>query len=231
MSLMAICLMFASVAVAQKGLKIGPQLTFLSSRLHVIDSLPDNFNFRFKSGFKAGLSLQYGFSERTVLSSGLFYTNKGYRLYNDTNSQGNLIKHNSGLFELPLNLHVKLRVGANSKMSFVFGGSMNYTLQANTTEKRNAGNNFIVKETIQNTLYPMLNSGLEIASENASGNVFVFGVYYHQAFSNQTLLEVKNNSSQVDPRFNLGYRGTYIGVGISYLFNVNNFKKEEQFFY
>ena len=223
--------MLSTVTFAQKGLKIGPQLNFISSRPHVIDSLPNNFNFRFKSGFKAGLSVQYGFSERTVFSTGLFYTNKGYRIYNDTNSQGDVIKHNSGLLELPMNLHFKLQVGSNAKMRFVLGGSMNYLLQSNTMEKRNAGNDFIVKETVQKAFYPMLNTGIEIANENASGNVFVFGVYYHQAFSNQALLGIKSNSSQIEPHFNLGYRGTYIGIGITYLFNLNNLKKDEQFFY
>jgi hypothetical protein len=196
--------------MAQKGLKLGPQLNFLSSRPYVIDSLPNNFNFRFKSGFRAGLTMQYGFSEGLVLASGLFYTNKGYRLYNDTNTRGNVIKHNSGLF---------------------VGGSINYNLQSTTHEIRNAGNNFIVNETHDRAVYPMLNSGVEIANENASGNVFVFGVYYHQSFTNQTLIGVRTNSSQTQDHFKLGYRGTYIGVGLSYLFNLKNFKKEEVFFY
>ena len=77
----------------------------------------------------------------------------------------------------------------------------------------------------------MLNTGVEIANENASGNVFVFGIYYHQGFANQSLLGIKTNSNQVQSHFNLGYRGTYIGVGLSYLFNLKNFKKEEVFFY
>ena len=231
LKLLGICLLLSTNLMAQKGLKLGPQLNFLSSRPYVIDSLPNNFNFRFKSGFRAGLTMQYGFSEGLVLASGLFYTNKGYRLYNDTNTRGNVIKHNSGLFELPVNLHLKLRVGASSKMRFVVGGSINYNLQSTTHEIRNAGNNFIVNETHDRAVYPMLNSGVEIANENASGNVFVFGVYYHQSFTNQTLIGVRTNSSQTQDHFKLGYRGTYIGVGLSYLFNLKNFKKEEVFFY
>lgn len=229
--LLGICLLIGANLMAQKGLKMGPQLTFLSSRPYVIDSLPSNFNFRFKSGFRAGMTMQYGFSDRFVLSSGLFYTNKGYRLYNDTNSSGNVIKHNSGLIELPVNLHFKLRFGSSSKMRFVIGGSVNYIIQNTEHEIRNAGNNFIVKETHDQAIYPMLNSGVEIASENASGNVFVFGVYYNQSFVNQTLLGVRTNSSQTQDYFKLGYRGTYIGIGLSYLFNLKNFKKEEVFFY
>jgi hypothetical protein len=77
----------------------------------------------------------------------------------------------------------------------------------------------------------MLNSGVEIANENTSGNVFVFGIYYHQGFANQSLLEVTTGVNQTQNHFNLGYRGTYIGVGLSYLFNLKNFKKEDVYFY
>lgn len=217
---------------AQKGLKFGPAASFVSSRTYVTDSLPDNYNFRFKSGFSGGMSIQYGFTDRFVLGTGALYTNKGYRVFNDSNTNGNLIKHNFSSIEIPVNAIFKLRVGATSKMRALIGGTFNYSLDQSGKVLKNSNGTFVISEKTVSKSYPMLNLGLEIASENKGGNVMVFGVYYKQAFSNQTELSVYNNSDLTKPRnFSLGYRGSYIGIGFSYLFDVKNFKKSEEFFY
>jgi hypothetical protein len=221
----------SATCFAQEGFKFGPQVAFISSRTHVLDSLPDNFNFRFKSGFKFGFTAQYGFTPKFVLSSGLSFVNKGFRVFNDTNSKGNLIKSNLSHIELPVNMILKFRMGASSRMRFLLGGTLNY--QIKTTEKilANDGSTFVIREKNQNQIYPLLNTGVEIASENKAGNVFVFGVYYSQAFSNQSILHVSGSKNTSSDIFSLGYRGSYIGIGLSYLFDLKNFKKEEVFFY
>jgi hypothetical protein len=217
---------------AQKGLRFGPSASFLSSRTYVTDSLPDNFNFRFKSGFSGGLSVQYGFTDRFVLGTGATFTNKGYRVFNDSNNNGNLIKHNFNNIEIPVNAIFKLRIGAASKMRALIGGTFNVMLDQTNTVLKNNNGTFVISETTINKTYPMLNLGIEIASENKGGGVLIFGVYYKQAFANQTELSVYNSSDLSKPRnFSLGYRGSYIGIGFSYLFDVKNLKKSEEFFY
>lgn len=225
-------LLLAFSASAQKGLRIGPTATFLSSRSYVIDSLPDNFNFRYKSGISGGFSLQYGFTERFVLGTGLNYTSKGYRVFNDTNSKGNLVKHNIGNIELPINAIFKMRIGSTSRMRGLVGTTLNYSLGKTSYTAKNTDGSFNIIEKNLNKIYPMLNLGLEIATENKGGNVFILGVYYKQSISNQAELNVYNSSNlTTNSRFNLGFRGSYLGIGVTYLFDTKNFKKTEEYFY
>ena len=122
-------------------------------------------------------------------------------------------------------------MGASSRMRFLLGGTLNYQLQTDQKILANEGNTFAIKESTQQQLYPMFNTGVEIASENKAGNVFVFGVYYSQALSNQSILHISGSKASNTDVFSLGYRGSYIGIGLSYLFDLKNFKKEEVFFY
>ena len=215
----------------QEGFKIGPQVTILSSRSYVKDSLEDNFNFRYKSGFRIGLSAQYGFTQKFVLGSGLSFTNKGYRVFNDTNSSGNVLKRNHSHIELPVNMILKFRMGATSRMRFLLGATLNYQISSSDKTLKNDKESFIIREESIQTIYPMANLGVEIASESKSGNMFVFGVYYSQSFSEQTRLNVYTSANATDKIFALGYRGTHIGIGLSYLFDFKNLKREEVFFY
>ncbi len=230
--LFVLCLYFQQALFSQKGFRIGPSISLVSSRSYVLDSLPDNFNFRFKSGFNAAISLQYGFTDRFTLGTGIGYTNKGYRVFNDSNDNGNLLKHNFGNLEIPVNAIFKMRIGATSKMRALAGLTLNY--QIGSTEKvlKNNNNTFVISEKSINTLYPMLNLGVEIGSEGKSGNMFVFGVYYKQSFTQMSELSIYNSSDLSQQRlFALGYRGSYVGIGISYLFDMKNFKREEEYFY
>ncbi|MEZ4804359.1 MAG: outer membrane beta-barrel protein [Bacteroidia bacterium] len=233
LGLAVILLFLCTNMYAQLGFKIGPQVSFITSRSYVIDSLPNNYNFRFKSGVKLGLTAQYGFTQKFVLASGISFTNKGYRVFNDTNNTGNLIKNNLSHIEVPINMIFKLRVGSSAKMRFLIGGALNYQLNnKEVIELNNGSDNFIIRETSENKIYPMGSVGIEIASESKSGNIFVFGAYYNQSFSNQAKLNIFNaNTSSNEKVFSLGYRGSYIGLGLTYLFDLKNFKKEEVFFY
>ncbi len=230
--LFVLCLYVQQSVFAQKGFRIGPSIGLASSRSHVLDTLPDNFNFRFKSGFNVALSFQYGFTDRFTFGTGIGYTNKGYRIFNDSNSRGDLLKHNFGNLELPFNAIYRMRIGATSKMRALAGVTLNY--QIGTTEKvlRNNNSTFVIAEKSINNLYPMLNLGVEIGSEGKSGNMFLFGVYYKQSFTQMSELSVFNQPDINQQRlFALGYRGSYISIGFSYLFDMKNFKRDEEFFY
>lgn len=226
-------LLFAGLAglQAQKGFKIGPRVGFLSSRPYVTDSLPDEYNFRFKSGFNAGVSMQYGFSERFVLAATPQYVNKGYRIFNDSNSNGNMLRKNAGHFVLPLDMYFKFRMGQSSRLRFMLGAAMNFQMGSTERVVSNDNETFVIREREGSKMYPMLNLGLEIANEDKAGNMFIFGAYYSQSFSDQTLLDIYNSGKSVNKIFSLGYRGTVIGIGLTYLFDAKNFKREEVFFY
>lgn len=222
---------FALPAKAQQGFKLGPHAAFITSRTHVLDSLPDNFNFRFKSGLRFGIAAQYGFTPRFVLGSGFNFVNKGYRVYNDTNNNGNLLKHNSSHLELPVNMIFKLNLGVSSRMRFLLGATLNYQISETQNIQTNDKGTFEIREETKHAVYPLMNLGMEIASESKAGNVMVFGVYYSQSFTEQSRLNVYTSSGSDKPYFPLGYRGSYIGFGLSYLFELKNFKREEVFFY
>lgn len=225
-------LMFAGLSAhSQKGFRIGPSAGIISSRAYVVDSIKSQYNFRFKSGFSGGVAMQYGFSDRYTLASGVNYVNKGYRLFNDSNKTGDLIKHNFNNIEVPINLITRLGYRASSKMRIVTGVTLNYTMSKTNALKTNKGNTFSILESHKSTFYPMLNIGLEIGSVSATGNMFVLSAVYRQSFFNVTGLAVRNNVDLSKPElFTLGFRGSYLGVSISYLFDSKNFKRETLIF-
>ncbi len=231
-----LCLLLLIVSMlkvqAQEGFRIGPTAAFLSSRSSVIGSLPNYFSFRYKSGFSGGISAQYGFTQSFTLASGVSFVSKGYRIFNDTNNNGNLLRHNLSHIEVPLHMIFRIRMNTSSNMRGVVGMSFNSILSKDKHQEVNKGNNFVVREEMKNQYYPTLNLGAEIANEDKSGNIFCFGLYYKQSFSRNTLLNVYNTTNPTaEPNVVLGYRGSYISVGITYLFNPKNFKREAEVFY
>jgi hypothetical protein len=228
-----ICSLFCvslSKIYAQQGFRFGPNAFVISSRVSIQDSLPDNFNFRFKSGFGIGLTFQYGFASGISLSSGINYVSKGYRVFNDTNRNGDLLKKQITNIEIPLNLTFIIKHNSSSDIRGVIGMNYNMVLSKKDRLIENKNKSFIIKESFKQEAYPMLNLGLEVAKLNKIGNAMVFGLYYRHSFSSHTILNV-SRGEQSPTYFQLGYRGSYIGVGFSYLFNVKNLKKNEEFFY
>ncbi len=229
--LLSIVVFGAGRMPAQTGFRFGPTGMFLSSRSSVITTLPDRFYFRYKSGFGGGLAVQYGFTPGFTLGSGISYTYKGYRVFNDSNSQGTLLRHNMSNLELPVNMIFRIRMNTSSNLRGILGATLNYNMSKNGHEETNSNGSFIIREEIVNQVYPMANLGVEIANENKSGNVFCFGIHYKQAFTQNTHLKVYDSKTDTDPLFLLGYRGSYIGVSFTYLFNPKNFKRDEEIFY
>jgi len=229
--LLALTVLGVIKSQAQEGFRIGPTAMFLSSRSSVIDSLPNHFYFRYKSGFSFGLSAQYGFTPKFTLATGVSFTSKGYRVFNDSNKNGTILKHNINHIEVPLNMIFKIRMNTSSNMRGVLGVSLNSVLSKDKHEEMNANKTFIIREETKNKIYPMLNLGVEIANENKAGNIFCFGIFYKQAFEQNSILKVYNKTTATTPRFELGFRGSYIGVSLTYLFNLQNFRKDEEFFY
>lgn len=224
-----ICLLIP--VYAQKGFKIGPSVHYISSRASVIDSLPDNYNFRYKSGLGGGIAMQYGFTDAFTLGSGIAYSNKGYRMFNDSNRVDNLLKRNAGHLEVPVNAIFRFGRNRSSKIRILAGITASYMFNSSTKVLENKNRTFNIKEEVKTVFYPLANLGIEIASENKSGNVFVFGAYYKHAFTRQSRLGVYNSDLSSAERFAVAFNGSYLSVGFSFLFDVKNFKRDEVFFY
>ena len=218
-------------AIAQKGFRIGPSASFVSSRLIVNDSIANNFNFRFKSGFNVGLNMHYGITSNFSISLGLLATSKGYRLFNDTNKNGNILKHNQTHFEIPLHFIFKQRLNSLSYIRENIGISVSHMISTDKKDLKNNNGSFRISETTKNKTYPMLSVGLEACNEGKNGNLFTFGVFYRQAFNKNTNLNIFNNQTATKQRFDLTYRGSYIGISVSYLFSLKGLKKKDEFFY
>ncbi|MDP2176342.1 MAG: outer membrane beta-barrel protein [Bacteroidota bacterium] len=228
-----ICLLFCTSFIkinAQQGFRFGPNAFVISSRVSIQDSLPDNFNFRFKSGFGFGVTFQYGFESGISLSTGANFVSKGYRVFNDTNRNGDVLKQQITNIEIPLNLTFIIKHNSSSDIRGVVGMNYNTVLSKKDRMIENKNKSFIIKESFKQEAYPMVNLGVEVAKLNKIGNAMVFGLYYRHSFSSHTLLDI-SRGEQSPSYFQLGYRGSYIGIGFSYLFNSKNLKKNEEFFY
>ncbi len=228
-ALLLVC--FAISGNAQKGFLFGPTANYTTSKVNVIDTLSNNFNFRFRSGFNIGARFHYGFTPNIGINTALLITNKGYRLFNDTNTNGNLLKHNQTFFELPINIVFRQGLNTYSHIRENIGFSFNNSLSKDKQNVSNKNGSFRIEEVTQHKSYFTLNVGLEICKENKIGNAFLFSVFYKHSFANTIHLNVYNNPSSSTPWFKLGYTGSYLSVGISYLFNTKNFKKKDEFFY
>ncbi len=216
---------------AQKGFRIGPSVSYLASKPKVLDTIPSNFNFRFKSGFSGGVMLYYGFSRTVGVSASVLYTSKGYRIFNDSNKNGNILKHNQSLLEIPINLVLKQRLNSVSFVRVNLGFTVCNMISSTSKELTNKNGSFRIMEETKNSFYPMLNIGLEVSHEAKNKNVFVFGAILRQGLSNTTNLGIFNNKTATKAHFNLGYQGSYIGISASYLFNLSNIKKVDELFY
>jgi hypothetical protein len=224
-----LCLTIKTVK-AQEGFRIGPNAMVVSSRVSILDSLPNNYNFRFKSGFGLGVTFQYGFSNGISLSSGVNFVSKGYRVFNDSNRNGDLLKKQILNIEIPLNFTFIIRHSSATDIRGVLGFTYNTVISKKDRIIENKNKTFIIRESIKNEAYPMLNLGIEVSKQNKIKNAMVFGLYYKHSFQSHTLLNIARGE-QSPTYFQLGYRGSYIGIGFSYLFNIKNFKKTEEFFY
>jgi hypothetical protein len=216
---------------AQEGFRIGPMGSFLLSKPNVLDTLPSEFGFRFKSGANIGVSMYYGFTPNFGITLNGLFTSKGYRIFNDSNQNGNELKHNISYIEIPVYINFRQRLHTNSFLRETIGVAFSTQVSASSNETINDNGSFRIVETSTKTMTPMLDVGIELGNEKKSGNLFLFGVHYKYAFSNNTNLGIYNNKTSTAPYFNLGFKGNYIGISLSYLFNLNNLKKEEEFFY
>lgn len=225
-----ILILFPLFSFAQEGFRIGPSMQYATSKPSVIDSLPTNFNFRFRSGLSAGLHIHYGFSPKFSISVGGRFVSKGYRVFNDTNSNGNVVKHNQNHIEVPILISYKHRLNSVSFIRENVGLTFSQLIDSKSETTSNKNGSFKITETNEKKLNPLLTIGLEVGNESKRGNVFLFGVYYKHSFSELTKLNVYNSKSSNTPYFNLNFKGSYLSLGVTYLFKLN-LKPKDEFFY
>lgn len=218
------------ITFAQEGFRIGPSLHYATSKPSVIDSLPTNFNFRFRSGFSGGVHIHYGFSPKFSISVGGRFVSKGYRVFNDTNNNGNVVKHNQNHIEIPVLISYKHRLNSVSFIRENIGMTFSQLMDSKSVSTSNDNGSFKITETNTKKLNPLLTIGLEVGNASKRGNVFLFGVYYKHSFSELTKLNVYNSKTSSTPYFNLNFKGSYLSLGATYLFKLN-FKPKDEFFY
>jgi hypothetical protein len=229
--LLLLLTLFSVSSYAQTGFRFGPSIGYIASKPKVIDIIFNNYFIRFKSGFNVGVMAYYGFSDKFGMSVTANYTSKGYRLFNDSINNSVELKHNQSLIEIPINFILKQRLNSVSNIRENIGFTLSNLISTTEKEIKSDNGSFRIKETTKSTFYPMLNIGLEVSHEAKNNNVFVFGAFLKQGFSNNSNLAIFSNKTSNTPLFNLGFKGSYIGISLSYLFNLSNLKKQEEFFY
>ena len=215
----------------QGGFKIGPSAYLARGGAIPADDLPFNYNTRYRAGFGGGITMRYGFTPFFSLSTGAFFVSKGYKMYNDTNKNGNVLKRNLSNIEIPLNFHFLIKRMSKTEARLVLGGTLCNNITASSKTLSNKNGSFIVKENFKNKIYPMLNAGLEFTKTDKVKNTMVFSFMYKYSLATANELSVFSSPNSTTRDFMSVQRGTYLGIGFTYLFDSRNFRKKEEFFY
>ncbi|MBC7425008.1 MAG: outer membrane beta-barrel protein [Bacteroidia bacterium] len=222
-------LMSAGYSFSQKGVKIGVTLMPLFSKASTLDTIPRTFSYRMKFGFGGGVNVLLGFAEKQGITTGFYFIQKGFRVYNDSQKQ---IKNTFSNLEIPLGYTIRQTLSSSSFVRETFGAAVNFSLNKKTNEEfSNEKRSFRIIQEEKIKVYPMLYLGFEFGTQMHNGNMLFIGINYKQPFQSTSLLHVYNTSQNKPRLFDLGYRGSYIGIQVSYLFNLSNLKKPEEFFY
>lgn len=225
-------LMFANYAFAQKGFKMGVHVSTNFSRPTQLDSISRNFQYRFNTGFGAGLLLDYGIKKNKGISLGFTYIEKGYRINNDTNSLGKNIKMKTKNYEIPIGINFRQNVGSGTFFRETFGLGFNFVADKYDSVvlyNKKDGGNFRVEQVRSVSFYPLFHMGIEYGTSTNNGNMFLFGINYKQGLGRPYSLNIYSSGIST-PLFPMIYRGGYLSVGVTYLFNFQNVKKDEEFF-
>ncbi len=215
----------------QDGFKIGPSAYLVRGGAIPVDDLPFNYNTRYRAGFGAGLTMRYGFTPFFSMSAGAFFVSKGYKIFNDTNRNGSVLKRNLSNFEIPLNFHFLIKRMSKTEARLVLGGTICNNITASSKTLSNKNGTFIVKENFKHKIYPMLNAGVEFTRTDKVKNTMVFSFMYRYSLATANELSVFSNPNNNTRDFMSAQRGTYLGIGFTYLFDSRNFRKKEEFFY
>lgn len=219
---------------AQKGLRLGLNLTPQFSRLNLLDPLPEGFQRKYGTGFTGGAMVQYGVNAGIAFHSGLLYTSTSYTVSNPGNAFREVIRGNTGWIELPLGFYLRQPINRQSSIRELVGVSFMYNTSGQDTSffRFPLDNPFAIESVVNSRLGTTLNLGIEFVRSSEAGHIFTMGLVYKRGLGAPGIVNVINDVNSRNPLFELGLNSGYIGISLGYLFNLKDMKpiKGELFF-
>jgi hypothetical protein len=218
---------------AQKGFRLGLNLTPLMSKVSLLDTVPTHFKGRYLPGLAGGITMQYGFNDGLAFYTNVLYSSKGYRIQNDTNTFNAQVRGVTTNIEIPFGFFLRQKLSKQSFMRESIGMAINLNLNKEDTafQRIPETNPFAIQQIRLKSMYMMLQIGIEFGRETDAGDIFTFGVVYRHGIGRPYLIDVINDPDSRTPLYNYHYRGSYLGLSIGYAFNLSNIGKQDEFFY
>lgn len=202
------------------------------SRLNGNDTFANNFSRRNRLGGAAGINMSYDLSSSSSITLAVNYINKGYKINNDTLPTNTSLVRSMNTINIPLGISFRQQFNSSNYIMEKFGVIGNFTFRNDSTITTNRGTTpyFRAVEVSQNNFYPMFYLGFGIGGTAESGDRYEINITYSQSFSNDALIRVEYGSDY-KKNFVQNYRGGFLQIGLTYYFNLSNFKKSEDYFY
>jgi hypothetical protein len=217
------------IAKPQQGLRLGFNMVPQFSRANFLDSAPDHFRRAYQPGINLGIGAQYGFNQGISFFTGFLFSFKGYTLYNDTNSIKPDIRASIFSFEIPAGFYLRQQLSKNWYAREHIGLAINVNQEDEIMRFRfPADNPYGIQSTLKRKINTLLAIGVELQHELLSGHFFSAGLMYRHGFGIPYSLDVWNSPSFDDPPyFEMAYTGGYIGLNMSFLFDLSALKKQK----
>ncbi len=195
------------------------------------DSFPDQFTRRNQPGVSGGILMRYGINGLLSINTGAHFTRTGYKLSNDSNNYEPFIRRSFSSVNIPLFLTLKQRFSATAFIQENVGISWNYRLspEPDGLLYNKPAKNFAIRERIHDRMTPNFHFGIEFLTLSESANALNIGINYYYSLGHALDLDIYGNPVS-QKRFEMMFRGGYLSVGLTWLYNVKNLKKTEEFF-
>jgi hypothetical protein len=229
------CLGFSSLAQAQSFSRwhLGPEAGLTVSRTYSGDTLPAAYSSRNKTGAYFQLNTQYNLSPAASVQLGIGLVNKGYKINNDTlNLNSASLSRTSGSLNIPLGLSLRQSLSGSSFLTEKFGvsGNFRFNTSSETTLNDPRDTVFRIAETPAKGFIPAFYLGFALGGTGENGNRYEFGVLYQQTLKQESSLKVESGEFW-SQSFPLQYRGGFVQFRFTYLFDLENFKRSDEYFY
>lgn len=204
------------------------------SRLSTTDSFPTYYSRRNRLGYVLGMQTAYDIKPFVSLSLAVNYVNRGFKLYNEDTgavSRNPLVTRKFSTIAIPLGVTFRQKFSSSSAVHEKFGVVGNFYMNTTPKTTKNVSSNeqYRIKDLQFQSFHPMFYLGGGIGGNTAGGDRYEFSVVYNQSFNNQYNGVVEHGQGLIQ-KFPLVYRGGFLQFGISYYFNLDNFKKSNEYF-
>ena len=233
LALFTLCSFAALSAQSISRWHIGPEAGLTVARTYSGDTMPAAYSSRNKTGAYFQLNTQFNLSPGASVQLGIGLVNKGYKINNDTlGLNTGSLSHNSGSLNIPIGLGLRQSLSGSSFLTEKFGVSGSWLFNTETQTFLNDPRDtvFRIVQTTPSKFVPAFYLGFAMGGTGENGNRYEFGLLYQQTLRQESELTVESGEFW-SRSFPLQYRGGFVQFRFTYLFDLENFKKSDEYFY